>query len=435
MTNNKNQNLLLRSEHVWKVFGDGNEKKTILKDMSMSVHEGEFVAILGPSGSGKSTFLRVLSGLIPPTEGHVYMHEKELQGINNEVSIVFQNFALYPWLTVRKNVALGLLHSTISEEEKEKRITDAIHAIGLKGFDDAFPREISGGMKQRVGFARALVVQPTILMMDEPFSALDVLTAENLRHELLTLWLEKKIPTKTIIMVTHNIDEAVSMADKVCILSSNPGEIRVELEGLPVETRMQKGSDHTELVDSIYQIMTNPKKNPQTILHDGNHIPITLEESPYQVLPQIGISKLKAYIKKLMLQGGKESIRELNTNISLDDLLPLIEMMDILGLGGVEENRLFLTELGDAYAHGNTEEEKQILKKQLIANVSLIQFIMQQLEDGKHTIHTSDVLKHLHAYFPHQDAIIQLKTALTMGIYAGLFSYNRQTGRISLIEN
>ncbi|HKV57822.1 MAG TPA: ABC transporter ATP-binding protein, partial [Ktedonobacteraceae bacterium] len=223
----------------------------VLENIHVSIHSGEFVALLGPSGSGKSTLLRMLAGLIQPTTGQVYFKDQPQYGPNPHVAIVFQSFALFPWLTVLQNVEIGLESQPLTPTQRLKRALAAIDLIGLDGFEDAYPKELSGGMRQRVGFARALVVEPELLFMDEPFSALDVLTAANLRKELLGLWREQTMPTRAILLVTHNIDEAVSMADRILVLGANPGRIRVELPGLPVAERSFQSEAHTNLVDLI----------------------------------------------------------------------------------------------------------------------------------------------------------------------------------------
>src|SRR5271156_3506261 len=251
--------VLLAAAGVKKYYGD--DRTPVLDNVSVELREGEFVALLGPSGSGKSTLLRVLAGLMPPSEGVVLEHGVTLEGTNPHVAIVFQSFALFPWLTVQDNVELGILVGQLTPEERRDPAQHGIDLIGLSGFEEAFPKELSGGMKQRVGFARALVVQPEVLFMDEPFSALDVLTAENLRNELQELWSERSIPTKAILLVTHNIDEAVSLADRILVFGANPGHIRVELKGLPPADRRPKGPVRARLVDTIYHVMTNPDED------------------------------------------------------------------------------------------------------------------------------------------------------------------------------
>jgi NitT/TauT family transport system ATP-binding protein len=421
---------ILQASHISKWYGDEKTKKNILTDVNFTIEEGELVAILGPSGSGKSTFLRILAGLIPASTGDVFLDGKKLVGINQNTAIVFQNFALYPWLTVEKNVEIGLIASTISENEKKERIVNAVRVIGLQGFENAYPKEISGGMKQRVGFARALVVQPEILMMDEPFSALDVLTAENLRHELLSLWLEKKIPTKAILMVTHNIDEAVSMADRLFVLSTNPGQIRIEIPGLSVEKRRTKTPERLQLVDTIYQIMTNPKRDALKLLQGVHEFMIPSVQSPYQVLPQVHVSDMKAFLRKI-LESGEDQPKILEHDFSLDTILPLTEIIGILGFGGIEGNKVVLSELGKLFATATPDQAKQIMRIQLLANVSLVQYIAKQIEQSIDRVaKVRDIMKYLRQYFIEIDAEQQFRSALILALYAGIFKINRRTEEI-----
>src|SRR5438046_6988663 len=264
--------ILLEAQHVNKIFEtEGKQPKgvrppLVLDDVSLQIAAGDFVALLGPSGSGKSTLLRILAGLLQPTTGQVLFKGVPQHGANPHLAIVFQSFALFPWLTVLQNVELGLQAQDLTRTQRLKRALAAIDLIGLDGFEDAYPKELSGGMRQRVGFARALVVEPELLFMDEPFSALDVLTAANLRKELLGLWRSQSMPTKAILMVTHNIDEAVSMADRILVMGANPGRIRVELPGLPLAQRTIQSKEHTNLVDLIYRIMTSPQEDIAKLL-------------------------------------------------------------------------------------------------------------------------------------------------------------------------
>jgi NitT/TauT family transport system ATP-binding protein len=228
----------------------------VLDGITFTLHEGEIVALLGKSGSGKSTLLRCIAGLIAPTAGTVTYRGAPLNGANPGVAMVFQTFALLPWLTVQQNVELGLQARGVPETERAQRALDAIDIIGLDGFEGAYPKELSGGMRQRVGFARALVVQPDALLMDEPFSALDVLTAENLRTELTGLWSGNQFPTKAILVVTHNIEEAVLLADRILVLSSNPGRIKAELPVDLPRPRDRHAPAFDALVDTVYGILT-----------------------------------------------------------------------------------------------------------------------------------------------------------------------------------
>lgn len=425
---------ILNATGVKKWYLEDDLKKVILDDISISIKEGEFVAILGPSGSGKSTFLRTLAGLIPCSEGQVSLHGKPLTGVNPNTAIVFQTFALYPWLTVRKNVELGLLASNLSDGAKNRRITDALRVIGLEGFENAYPKEISGGMKQRVGFARALVVQPEILMMDEPFSALDVLTAENLRRELLSLWSEKKIPTKAILMVTHNIAEAVSMADRLFVLSANPGRIRIEVPGLPLKKRAEDAPERAQLVDAIYQIMTNPKVDAAKLLAGAEDYVIPAEDSPYQLLPQIHLSGMRELLERVRTSDhSQQSLQLLGRSLPIEQLMPLIELIDLLGFGGVENGNLVLTGLGRKFAESSRDAGRAIMRDQLLANVSTIQFIVKAIDQNpKRTLKLATVRTHLRHYFVAEDAESQLRSTLTLGLYSNIIKIDRTRDEVSL---
>src|SRR5215470_11126408 len=230
----------------------------VIAPVDLSIEPGVIIALLGPSGSGKSTLLRILSGLSKPSSGELFWHGKPLATQTQNVAIVFQSFALFPWLTVLENVEAPLEARGVGDVERRKRALRTLDTVGLDGFETAYPKELSGGMKQRVGFARALVVEPEVLFMDEPFSALDVLTAENLRNELLELWLSKKIPTSAIFIVTHNIEEAVMLADRVMVLGRNPARIRTDFKVKLRQPRDRKSPRFLELVDYIYKVMTEP---------------------------------------------------------------------------------------------------------------------------------------------------------------------------------
>jgi NitT/TauT family transport system ATP-binding protein len=269
-----------------------------LDAISLEIPTGEIVALLGPSGSGKSTLMRMIAGLIPPSTGQIKYHQRPLVGLNPGAAIIFQNFALYPWLTVLENVELGLKAKGEPLATRQKKALHMIDVIGLDGFENAYPKELSGGMRQRVGFARALAVEPELLCMDEPFSALDVLTAENLRIELLDLWLEKRIPTKTILIVTHGIEEAVMLADRILILGRNPGRVRADFPIKLAHYRDRKSPAFEALVDQVYRIITNPdQEDIQPILSPNQAKQKTVEKS--QSLPLVRIGAVAGFIRHL----------------------------------------------------------------------------------------------------------------------------------------
>jgi len=414
----------------------------VLDNIQLTIHAGEFVALLGPSGSGKSTLLRILAGLIQPSKGHVYFKGQPQYGPNPHVAIVFQSFALFPWLTVLQNVEIGLESRPLTPTQRLKKALAAIDLIGLDGFEDAYPKELSGGMRQRVGFARALVVEPELLFMDEPFSALDVLTAANLRKELLGLWREQSMPTKAILLVTHNIDEAVSMADRILVLGANPGRIRVELPGLPVAQRSFLSEEHTKLVDLIYNIMTSPQENVEKLLAAQSPQAKTGQlvlpaQRPFQVLPHVSIGDVTGLVELVQTRGGREDLYQIGRHLHLeiDDLFPLIEAADILDLANTEEGDLVLTKEGKHFAEAGVLEEKQVFRAQVLAHVVLVRKIVEALQAAPgHILPEEHFLQLLETHFSKEEAQAQLDTAISWGRYAELYSYQENRGMFRLEE-
>ncbi len=415
----------------------------VLDNIDLKIRAGEFVALLGPSGSGKSTLLRILAGLLQPTVGQVLFRGVPQHGPNPHVAIVFQSFALFPWLTVLQNVELGLeAQEEITRTQRLKRSLAAIDMIGLDGFEDAYPKELSGGMRQRVGFARALVVEPELLFMDEPFSALDVLTAANLRKELLGLWESNNMPTRAIVMVTHNIDEAVTMADRILVMGANPGRIRVELPGLPKEQRSPSSPQHTEMVDLIYRIMTSPKEDVSTLLPanlpQAKTGPLVLRPTrPYQVLPHVAIGDVTGLVELVQARGGREDLYQIGRllHLEVDDLLPLVEAADMLDLANIEEGDIVLTPEGQHFASAGVLEEKKVFRDQALARISLLRRIIQDLEAAPgHTLPERHFLDLLEEHFDEDEAQAQLETAIGWGRYAELFSFQDDHGIFRLEE-
>lgn len=428
------QKVLLEAKNISKYYGQEKEHILVLDQISLDLKAGEFIALLGPSGSGKSTLLRILAGLLPPSRGEVVANGRPLRGANPQVAIVFQSFALYPWLTVLQNVELGLLSKELPAAAREEQAIKAIDLIGLDGFEHAYPRELSGGMKQRVGFARALVVEPDILFMDEPFSALDVLVAENLRHELLDLWLERKIPTRAVLMVTHNIDEAVSMADRLLVFGANPGRIRVELPGLPIAQRRSKGGAHAQLVDTIYRIMTNPQEEVAALLPGARPIQPAAQPA-YQILPHVTIDNLTGFIERLHKLGGREDLYALARDLHMeaDDLLPLAEAADLLGFADLAEGDVFLTEQGQRFAEAGVLEEKELFRAQALMSIQFLRQLVYDLRaTPEHRLSEAAFLEMLEHTFSPEEARRQLDTAIDWGRYAELFGYNDDTGEFFL---
>jgi NitT/TauT family transport system ATP-binding protein len=430
--------IILAARDVRKYYTGKDQRVLVLDGITLELRAGEFVALLGPSGSGKSTLLRVLAGLIQPSEGEVLVHHQRLVGANPSVAIVFQSFALYPWLTVVDNVELGLLAKDVPRRERRRRALAAIDLIGLDGFEDAYPKELSGGMKQRVGFARALVVEPEALFMDEPFSALDVLTAQNLREQLLDMWTDRTMPTRAILMVTHNIDEAVSLADRLVVLAADPGRIRADIPGLPLEVRRGRGAEHTALVDALFRLMTSPQASVDEILPSARPIRAPVVERPYQVLPHVALGDLSGLVSHIADAGGREDLYQLARDLQLevDDLLPITEALDILGLADTAEGDVILTDVGKAFAEADVLEEKQLFRTQALENVELVRRIVRELEASPDdSIQEDALLTQLEQYFSEPEARRQLDTAIDWGRYAELFAYDDAAGELYLEED
>jgi len=433
---------LLAARSIGKYFAA--DRTPVLEDVTVELKPGEFVALLGPSGSGKSTLLRILAGLTPPSQGDVLVHGSALDGVNPYVAIVFQSFALFPWLNVQQNVELGLLPLGLSDQDRRARALKAIDLIGLDGFEEAFPKELSGGMRQRVGFARALVVQPEILFLDEPFSALDVLTAENLRTELQELWTERAIPTRAILMVTHNVDEAVSLADRILIFGANPGRIRVELQGVPIADRRRKTPLRAQLVDTIYQVMTNPELDATALVAQYRARGVVARPHAdsgrrrrYQVLPDVSTDDLIGLVQYLAGIGGQVDLLALERDLQMeaDDLLPLIEAADLVGLADLREREVIVTPLGRRFAEAPVDEQKSIFRRAALQHISLIRFIMRELETSpSHTADAEDILDELRHSFTGEEAQRQFETAVEWGRYAEAFTYDDTSGEIKLDE-
>ena len=426
---------LLEAQHISKTYGDDDSKVLVLKDVNLMIRPGEFIALLGPSGSGKSTLLRILAGLTPASGGTVLVRGAPLQGTNPEVAMVFQNFALLPWLSVLENVELGLLSKDISADDRRRRAQDAVNLIGLHGFETAYPREISGGMKQRVGFARALVVEPELLMLDEPFSALDVLVADTLRHELLDLWQHHKIPTRAILMVTHNIDEAVQMADRMVIFQANPGSVRAECAGVARSSREEKSPAHIELVDRIYQVMVNPKEDAARLLAGGAASEAAVKPHPGQVVPVVSVSQLVGFVHRLQQLGGREDLHDLARDLPLDadKLLPVVDAANLLDLAELVKGDVVLTAEGRRFAEADTHERKKLFRRLAINNVEILKEIVHQLgTKPRHRLKEQGLLDDLEQTFSPVEARRKLDTAIRWGRYAGLFSYDDEHGEFRL---
>ena len=420
---------------------------------NLAVEPGKIIALLGPSGCGKSTLLRMLTGLSQATSGTLSWHGKPLDGQTPNVAIVFQSFALFPWLTVIENVEAPLEARGVNAVERRKRALRTLDTVGLDGFETAYPKELSGGMKQRVGFARALVVEPEVLFMDEPFSALDVLTAENLRGELLELWLNKKMPTSAIFIVTHNIEEAVMLADRVMVLGRNPARVRSDFNIRLKHPRDRKSPRFVELVDYIYKVMTEPEL--EHVLPDAETtaeiiVPkegftkeaLKKQAAPirtvkYQMLPHARVGGIAGLIELLHDRGGSEDLFRLSEELVMDveDLLPIIEACVLLGFARLKEGEVQISSQGVMFADADIQQRKVLFRQASLENVTILKQIDSILKrKSDHSI--SDEFFHdiLDEHFADDEVHRQFDTAMNWGRYAEIFDYDRDSGRLVQTE-
>ncbi|MWA34806.1 AAA-associated domain-containing protein [Burkholderia pseudomallei] len=406
---------ILRVENVSRGFNKTQGELLVLDGANLSLREGEIVGLLGRSGSGKSTLLRIIAGLIEPTGGEVTYLGKPLSGPAEGVAMVFQTFALFPWLTVLQNVEAGL------------EALAAIDLIGLDGFENAYPRELSGGMRQRVGFARALVVDPTLLLMDEPFSALDVLTAETLRTDLLDLWTQGRMPIKSVLIVTHNIEEAVFMCDRILVLSSNPGRVIAEIKVPFKHPRNRLDPAFRRLVDDIYAKMTARQVGEAT--KKG------LELGSW--LPQVSTNLMAGLIETLAAPPyhGRADMPEIarTLHLEVDDLFPIAEVLQYLGFADVREGDVFLTPPGRVFAEFGTQERKMMFAEHLLRHVPLAARIKKVLNERPgHRAPRVRFEQELEDFLSDGAAEETLDAVIDWGRYGEIFSYNDQTEIFSL---
>ena len=433
---NTDRKTIINVAGVTKSFTHAEHQELLVLDrINLQIAEGEFVALLGKSGSGKSTLLRIIAGLIPPSEGNVQYRGETVQGPANEISMVFQHFALMPWLTVLQNVELGLEAQGVGRAERRERALAAIDTIGLDGFESAYPRELSGGMRQRVGFARAIVINPDVLLMDEPFSALDVLTAENLRGDLFDLWTAKKTHTNAILFVTHNIEEAALLADRIIIMGSDPGCVRAELKVAMPHPRHHQDPAFRQLVDHIYTLMTTSARE------GGIDVRKVLDFRTIGIgyrLPEAGTSELTGLLETLTdpeYEGKKVDLPELaeSLHLDIDDLFPLTEALEILHFADVSKGDIKPTELGRRFANADILERKKMFAEEVLKHVPLVRYIRQILDErASHRVSEERFISKLEDFLSEKEAEKVLKVVIDWGRYAELFAYDYNTGMLSL---
>lgn len=421
---------LLQLEHIYQVYGSGARRFTAVEEVNLTLSAGEFVALLGPSGCGKSTLLRIIAGLQEASQGKVLYRGELLHGVNPYASIVFQTFALFPWLSVIENVSLALKIKGFDEPARSRRAEDLLDRVGLDGFETAYPRELSGGMRQKVGFARAMAVEPELLCLDEPFSALDVLSAESLRGELLELWTEGKIPTKAILMVSHNIEEAVFMADRIVVMDKDPGRIIAEHKINLPHPRQRKSPEFQTQVDEVYATLAGQTRSEKEELGTAPG-----EAGRTRRLPEIEISDLAGLLEHIVESDRpKHDIYVLEDELGIDPdhLLRLTETAELLGFATIAKGDIELTILGQTFAEAGILARKEIFAV-CARRLPMMRWLLNMLgASGKLQLKRDVIQTALSLEFPPELAESQVETLIDWGRYAELLAYDDDAGTIFL---
>ncbi len=413
---------LLELKHISQVYGSGNQRCVAVKDINLIIDKGEFVTLLGPSGCGKSTLLRIIAGLQQPSEGEVLYRNKPLQGVNPHAAIVFQTFALFPWLTAQQNIEAALKTRGIPPKQRTIRSIELLDTVGLDGFENAYPRELSGGMRQKVGFARAMAAEPELLCMDEPFSALDVLSAEALRGELMEMWLSGKIPTQAILMVTHNIEEAVFMADRIVVMEKGPGRVVSDLKVDLPHPRQRRDFDFLAVVDRVYAILAG-QTQPE-------HIEMGAapgEPGRVRVLPHIAINDLAGLLEYLdEVPNNRADIYRLagELRVDTDHLFHLIEAAELLGFATVTQGDIYLNPLGKSFAEADILDRKKIFATR-VRRIPFFVWLLDLLQAAhRQQLERGVVEMALELQFHPEEAKRQIEIAINWGRYAELLAYD-----------
>ena len=415
------QQRLVELKRVTQSFRSGQRLFVAVQDVTLTISAGEFVCLLGPSGCGKSTLLRIITGLQQPTEGAVLYRGQPLQGVNPYATIVFQTFALFPWLTVQENVEVALKARGVPTKLRSVRSLDLLDRVGLDGFETAYPRELSGGMRQKVGFARAMAIEPELLCLDEPFSALDPLSAESLRSELIELWTGGSIPTQAVLMVTHNIEEAVFMADRIVVMDKEPGRVVADIQIDMPHPRQRKSGKFTQMVDRVYATLAGRTEPEHVELGTAPG-----EPGRTRALPPISISDLTGLLEYLdEMPGNRADIYRLveSLKIDTDDLLRLTEASELLGFATVAEGDITLTSLGETFAEASIRGRKEIFATR-IRRLPIFKWLTAMLRAANKQELEWDVIQMaLELEFPPEAAERQLDTIIDWGRYAEVIAY------------
>lgn len=421
---------LLQLKNIYQEYGAGNRRFTAVENVNLNLEVGEFVALLGPSGCGKSTLLRIIAGLQPASRGVVLYRSTPLVGVNPYASIVFQTFALFPWLSVMENVALALQVKGVDDPDRTNRSVELLDRVGLDGFENAYPRELSGGMRQKVGFARAMAVEPELLCLDEPFSALDVLSAESLRGELLELWTEGKIPTKSILMVSHNIEEAVFLADRIVVMDKEPGRIIAEHVIDLQHPRQRKSKEFQSHVDQVYAILAGQTRTEREEFGTAPG-----EPGKTRQLPAVSISDLAGMLEHLNeTDKSKHDIYLLEDELGIDSdhLLELTETAELLGFAAIAKGDMELTPLGQTFAEASILARKEIFATR-VRRLPLMRWLVRLLGNAEERQLKWNVIETaLGLEFPPEQAEQQLETLIQWGRYGELLTYDDGSEMIGL---
>jgi NitT/TauT family transport system ATP-binding protein len=426
----KDQEIICELRGVQKQFHlPGGKAIQVLDGINLAVRRKDITCLLGPSGCGKSTLLRILTGLVEPSGGDVLVHGEALRGINPAISFVFQSFALYPWLTVSENIAMGLNGRPLPQDKHAEMVARAIDRVGLEGFEEAYPKELSGGMKQRVGIARALVAQPELLCMDEPFSGLDVLTAENLRTEMVNLWLDRTAEPNSILLVTHNVTEAVFLASRIVVLGANPGQIRTVMENPLPYPRVESDPAFIALAEKIHDILTKAylpdEPVPSTPQPDVSRI---------EPLPNVNIGEMLGLLDMIRYMGGTANIFDLSLKIGKEfgKVLALAKAAELLDFVDTPKQSVVLTPLGHTLVKSRVNERKKLLNQQL-RQLHLVKHIIELLKRQPNaSIDENLLLEELAVRLPTEKPQSMLRALVRWGRYAELFGYNANQRRFYL---
>ena len=413
----------------------GNHELKVLDNIDLAVHEGEFLALLGQSGSGKSTILRCLTGLIAPTSGRALAGGRSLDGVNPDASVVFQTFALYPWLTVEQNVAVGLMSKKIGRTERDAAVNRAIELIGLGNYHAAFPRELSGGMRQRVGIARALVSRPRLLCLDEAFSALDVLTAENLRQELISLWRGPNGDLSSVFMVTHNIEEAVEMATRIVVVFPRPGRVGLVLENKLPYPRDTKHPEFQRLVSVIHEsitTMTLPDLPPEA---SEKGQPISRARTRMESIPLVPVGQILGLMSILSDSPDLSNIYDISDEIGKEfgETIAILKAAEILDLIDTPRQEVRFTELGRKFVAADRLGKRAIFEEQVF-KLRLFHIIIALLKEYEE-VEAERVIKDIGSALPYDNPEKTFETMIAWGRYAGLMDYNAKTGMVFVPQN